>query len=146
MLEEVVHLGAYPKCVLAFQIFIVKRDASAQLFAACANGLLSALNQAGIHMKIAPVAALSLGVKLNDMVDDDALNIEIDENPVSLQHTIVDLVVLTQSKEILYMMTSGKPFDFLSTVLGNEKALEMFEAILERKTNETLAVMTRQQL
>jgi hypothetical protein len=29
MLEEVIYLTAYPKCVLAFQIFIVKRDAPA---------------------------------------------------------------------------------------------------------------------
>ena len=98
-------------------------------------------------MKIAPVAALSLSVRLSDNMtdDDDALNIEIDENPVQIQqHTIVDLVVHTQTKEILYIKTSGQSFDFLSTLIGNEKAMEMFEGILERKANEALGVMTRQ--
>ena len=81
------------------------------------------------------------------MTDDDSINIEIDENPVAIKHTIVDLVAHSQTKEILNMKSSGKqPFDFLSTLIGNEKALEMFEGILERKSTETIAVMTRQQL
>jgi len=36
-------------------------------------------------MKVAPVAALSLGVKLTDMSDDESINIEIDENPTTIQ-------------------------------------------------------------
>ena len=56
----------------------------------------------------------------------------------------MDLVVHTQTKEILYIKTSGQSFDFLSTLIGNEKAMEMFEGILERKANEALGVMTRQ--
>jgi len=44
MLEEVIQLSAYPKCLLTFQVFITKNQAPCQLFSSCANGLLAALN------------------------------------------------------------------------------------------------------
>ncbi len=58
-------------------------------------------------MKVAPVAALSLGVKLTDMSDDEAINIEIDENPTHLQNTYsyIDLAVQTVTKDIVYIKT-----------------------------------------
>lgn len=81
MLEEVIQLAAYPKCILTLQVFITKREAPVQLFAACANGLLAAINQAGIHMKTAPCAAVTVAVRLNDMADDESVNIELIECP-----------------------------------------------------------------
>jgi hypothetical protein len=98
-------------------------------------------------MKVAPVAALSLGVKLTDMSDDESINIEIDENPTTIQpsNTFMDLVVHTVTKEVLYMKSQGAPFDFLSSIFGNEKALNMFEAIIEKKSNDILSVLTHQQ-
>jgi predicted DNA-binding helix-hairpin-helix protein len=64
------------------------------MFSACANGLLAVLNQAGIHMKIAPATALTLGVRLSDMTDDESINIEIVEEPRSSDGlTFIDLVV-----------------------------------------------------
>ncbi len=98
-------------------------------------------------MKLAPVAALSLGVKLTDMSDDESINIEIDENPTSLQpsYTFMDLVVHTMTKDLVYFKSQGAPFDFSSTIFGNEKALLMFEEIIEKKSNQILSVVTHQQ-
>jgi len=138
MLEQVIQLSAYPRCVLTFQVFITKREAPAQLFSACANGLLAALNQAGIHMKTAPCAALTLGVKLNDMSDDESMNLEILETPrtypsPSDQTTMLDLVVsLPQTVDLLYFK-SHLPFDFTSSILGNEKSIKALEEIMQRR-------------
>jgi hypothetical protein len=98
-------------------------------------------------MKVAPVAALSLGVKLTDMSDDESINIEIDENPTTIQpsNTFIDLVVHTTTKEVVYIKSQGAPFDFLTSIFGNEKALHLFEAILEKKSNDILSVLTHQQ-
>ena len=95
-------------------------------------------------MKLAPVAALSLGVKLTDMSDDESINIEIDENPTSLQpsYTFMDLVVHTMTKDLVYFKSQGAPFDISSTLFGNEKALHMFEEIIEKKSNQILSVVT----
>jgi hypothetical protein len=147
MLEEVIQLAAYPKCILTLQVFITKREAPVQLFSACANGLLAALNQAGIHMKTAPCAAVTLAVRLNDMADDESVNIELIECPRTYsdlsdqQATALDLVV-AYPRDILYLK-SASPFDFTSSLLGNEKALTAFEELLERKAGEIISVITQ---
>jgi hypothetical protein len=43
---------------------------------------------------------------------------------------------------MLYIKTSGKPFDFTSSLLGNEKALTLFESLIERKSSEVLSLIT----
>ena len=88
-------------------------------------------------MKVAPAAVLTLAVKVNDMTDDEELNIEIDENPKTLKevssYTVIDLVV-HQHRDILYMKSQNEAFDWTSSLLGNEKALKLFEEIIESKS------------
>jgi len=147
ILEQVIHLGSYPRTVFSFQIFLVKKENDSQIFAACANALLAVLNQAGIKMKAAPTTALTVGVKLSDMTDDEDINIEIEENPKSLSHesssgfTLIDLV-LHHHKEVLYMKTSNEAFDLTSTLLGNEKSLTLFEKLIEKRSQEIFEVIT----
>ena len=57
----------------------------------------------------------------------------------------MDLVVHTVTKDVVYIKSQGAPFDFLYSIFGNEKALHMFEAILEKKSNDILNVLTHQQ-
>ena len=63
ILEIVISLHSYPRAIFNFQIFITSQGNSSNLFTACANGLLTALHQAGIKMKAAPATAINLVVK-----------------------------------------------------------------------------------
>jgi ribonuclease PH len=57
ILESVISLNSYPKTLIGFQIFIIKKESEVQLFATCANALFTAINQAGLKCKLAPVTA-----------------------------------------------------------------------------------------
>lgn len=64
VMEQVIKLSAYPKSIFSFQIFVVKDETRGiQLFSICFNALVMSLNQAGIALNIAPVAALTFGVR-----------------------------------------------------------------------------------
>ena len=88
-------------------------------------------------MKTAPCVSVTLAVKLNDMSDDDSVNIEILDSPrtyldlTESSASLLDLVVQLPTIDILYFKTSGVPFDFTSSLLGNEKSLTLFEGIVK---------------
>ena len=98
-------------------------------------------------MKTALCAAVTLAVRLNDMADDESVNIELIECPRSYsdlldqQASALDLVVAFP-RDILYLK-SASPFDFTSSLLGNEKALTAFEELLEKKAGEIISVITQ---
>jgi hypothetical protein len=43
------------------------------------------------------------------------------------------------------MKTSQAGFDYTGSLLGNEKALNLFEGIIEKKANEIVEVLTSKQ-
>lgn len=73
------------------------------------------------------------------MADEDDINIEVLEEPRTIAgikgYTLIELVVL-HHKEVVYLKTSGEPFDLTSSLLGNEKSLAAFESMLEKKSKE----------
>lgn len=75
--------------------------------------------------------AVNLSTEDASMSDDhSSLNIEISENPSRISEqagkTLIDLVIHNH-RDILYMKTSNESFDLTSSLLGNEKSLELFE-------------------
>ena len=94
-------------------------------------------------MKAAPTTALTIAVKVNELSDDDDLNIEIVEEPQdkTLSHyTLLDLV-LHHHKDILYIKSSNESFDLI-TLLGNEKSLNLFEQIIQKKSKAIYDAIT----
>ncbi len=88
-------------------------------------------------MKTGPCVALTLGVKLNDMSDDETMNLEILElpktyPPLSEQTTLLDLVVSLPQTVELVSCKSHIPFDFTSSILGNEKSIRALEEVIQR--------------
>ena len=99
------------------------------------NSLLAVINKSGISMNLAPVNALTLGIKKADMSDDGDYEI-LDEPLQQEEITYVDLVVESYS-EIVSMRTLGKASEF-SQILGFEKGLKQLQKIIKKKSKEII--------
>ena len=126
ILEQVISLVSYPRTIFNFQVFLTHWTDAAHLFAACANGLFTALHQGGIKMKAAPAAAMTLGVTQRE---GDELEFEVAEGAgQSLLH-----LVMQGHRDVLFMRVEGAPLDVLG-FLGNEKSLAFFESVVEERS------------
>ena len=113
-------LTQYPKQILSLHLFLT-HDSSKGLhkFSASLNGLLCALNQAGIALKVAPCAALTLTMDKDGIFTDD-----YEEG----KNSVVDVVVEKKGK-IVYMKSWGQGCDLYGMLNDEGKFKEMQKRI-----------------
>ena len=118
-------MSAYPKTVITFNLFLVSNESNSDvnLFSACLNACIVLLNQAGIHQKSSPYAALTISI-------DPSFNISTDPSPLKdTEQTLVDLVA-DPDLGILHMETISSASSSV-----NNKVINPVDVLLREDTS-----------